>query len=293
MHALRSPHTTLVAAITCGALALGGCNLAINLDDYPYQGVVADLSAPDLPVVEDMPEDMPVVEDMPEDMRIPIGPVPTPDVIITEVMVDTSSPEGSSTLEPGEYIELYNRGPLPALTSRLFLELDLVTNNKVFIPNTAIPAPPSAIQPGEFFVFVRSDDADYGVVPHIATNRYYNWGDLNSSLALSNSGRTVSVKYRVDLQDPSKDELLDQVSWFRGRLPEPGEQAEVMGLNIQENLSISLRADQYNATIARRAEPASWCYDQSASLGMVGLLGSPGKMPITERCTDTADPLDQ
>lgn len=285
MHALRAHHITLVAAITCGALALGGCNLALNLDDYPYQGAVADLSGPDLPVAEDMPEDMPD-----EDMRPPpvdMNPsVPVPDVIITEIMVNSS---GENSVEPGEYIELYNRGTIPALTSRLFIESDASSNNLIFIRAGTLP---SAINEGEYYVFVQSDEMSFGIIPHIGTDRYYNWSEGGSGLALTNGGRTISVKYRVDIQDASKDVVLDTITWVGGRLPESiGPTDEERGLAIEEDLAISLAPEHYLADAEERKAPWRWCYDQSASLGMVGLLGSPGKMPLAERCTRSADPL--
>ena len=285
-----TPHTTIkttryVALVPmCLLWGLSGCNLAVDVDQYPYQIIIKDMpvdtkdstedladtpgdlpdQSPDMPDIKDMPDDM---KDMPPDM-----PQKTPPkLIFTEVMIQ-STKNGSN--EYGEYIEVANIGEMDADPKKIVIRLDTGSQQDINIRQPPSDNPDekmqfAALKPikqGEHFVFVRDDDVAYGVMAKAPTGASYEWRWVNISIGLTNNNeRNLTLIY--------DNVIHDKVGWGSGAWGGADSATPEATLSVKEGESFSLSPDSYNEMA--NDDPKAWCYG-TTMFGARGLKGTPG-----------------
>ena len=256
-----------IVAVTAAVGILAGCNLDIDVDDYPYSddaGSTADLDAGSPDADTDVAEPA-------------IGPRP----LISELMIEPSTPE-STDERIGQYVEIYNAGDEAIDPTDLIIEV-LETNDRIRV-DTLVDSDEEAdvvdglteIGPGEFFVFVRRDDPDfYQITDDLDDGSYYEYGRWHRTIALSTGSQTLRL---LELHSPTEFEVHHEIGWREGALIEPDE--TVSGKNIRRDIALGLDADVDDGDEA--ADPANWCYHlHRFSDGP--LLGSPGR-PSPDSC---------
>lgn len=268
--------------LLCIAWGITGCNLAVDVDQYPYQIIIKDMPADtpedtkddivDMPA--DLPPDMPDMVDMPDDMKdMPpdMPPPKPPKLIFTEVMIQ-STKNGSN--EYGEFIEVANIGEMDADPKKIVIRLD--TNNQQDI---SIRQPPGAdadeqaqfaalkpIKQGEHFVFVRDDDVAYGVMAETSAGASYEWRWVNISIGLTNNNeRNLTLIY--------DNVVHDKVGWNGGAWGGADSTMPEATLTVKEGESFSLNPNSYSETA--NDDPKAWCYGTNA-FGARNLKGTPG-----------------
>lgn len=249
-------NVALTSVCLCLVWGLTGCNLAVDVAQYPYQIITKDMPA-------DTPDDL---VDVPPDMP----PRTPPKLIFTEVMIQ-STKNGSN--EYGEFIEVANIGEMDADPKKIVIRLD--TNNQQDI---SIRQPPSdkaeeqaqfaALKPikqGEHFVFVRDDDDIYGIMDQTRMGASYEWRWVNISIGLTNNDeRNLTLIYN--------NEIHDKVGWDGAWGGADSTMPETT-MSIKEGESFSLNPNNYNETA--NDDPKAWCYGNT-SFGSRGLKGTPG-----------------
>lgn len=268
----------------CGVALSTSCNLAIDTDEYPYQQpiVVADAGQDTIVVPDEgMPlPDMPVDidPDLPEDVGTDQGMVGTPELMITEVLINTSLVSAIGNGEIGEFIEIKNVGTAPADPRRASFQIVADGGEPQTI---SVPAPINSdqlaiymdlkpIQPGEYFVYIRfvSDGVPLATLqPAIS---YFDYGRSGVVVSLANSGsRTLTLQYF----DGKTIRTQDSIRWSSNALrPITGELDP--SLDVIQDVSLSVGRDF--ETRDANDTPANWCEEITEVAGPDTVFASPG-----------------
>ena len=251
------------------AALLAGCNLAVDLENHPYPLPYEPLPEPDAGQADVEEED---------GTRAPrIGSR----LLISELMIRPGPPP-DSTLELGEYIELYNAGDVAIDPRNLVIEI-LETNDRIYVDRLvaspeeeAVVSGLKMIEPGEFFVFVREDHDHYKITADLPDGTFYEYGRWHRSIPLSNFSRTLRL---IELYGDFRTFTHHQVGWRDGFLVDL-DGVSTVRLDIRQNIAFGLRPGVTDPVEARR--PENWCY-HLLGFGSGPLLGSPGK-PTPSSC---------
>ncbi|RAL22147.1 hypothetical protein DL240_09840 [Lujinxingia litoralis] len=256
-----------LAALLLGALVHSGCNLAFDLQDYPYRAPEpdADLHA-----------------DTELDASHPDGDVDAPParaaLVFSELMIHTEPPPGESR-ELGEYIEILNQGE-GAIDPRVIVIEILETNERIEIDRVIDTAKERAIVealqpigPGERFVFYRRNNAYYDIKDTLDPTASYEFGRWGRPVGLSNFSRSMRM---IELEGDFGFVIHDEVAWRDGALIDPSG-ASTASREIRENVAFGLHSE---ATTGR--DPANFCYHRE-TFSSGPLLGSPGQ-PTPASC---------
>jgi hypothetical protein len=193
------------AAALLAMVASASCNLELDTEDYPYR----------VPLVIDEDTGTPLPNNTTPDMSTPdvgnnttpdMGPVGTPRLVITEILINTSFMDSSIGFgELGEFIEIKNVGDAPAdpqaITMRLTEVEDGSTGN-IFISAAVsqeqleVLRALKRIDPGEYFVFVRHAVPEIPIAQLIEPGRSYDYGRYGEGVSLTNSQeRVLELRY--------------------------------------------------------------------------------------------------
>lgn len=260
-----------------------GCNLGLDLDEYPYQGpLVINFDAGDEGVVQDAGRDAPpdIDDSMPPDMEpdqdIPVG---SPQLVITELLINSKS-DPSFTGEVGEYIEIKNIGDGPADPRAISFNIENV--NSASRSTVSVPLPATTeqvkvygelkdIQPGQYFVFIRFETAEVPLSQILDNGTFFDWGNYGQNTSLANSGeRLLELRYfdGVGLQE------FDRVRWGNNTLvDEIG--METVSRPLDENVALSVTAG--SETSRANDAPAVWCQESEVIPGG-STTGTPGRI---------------
>lgn len=285
----------LLVCLVCSSLI--GCNLATDLDAYPYRGtIIIDLDddgitpidmpqTPDMPAdlpkdaASDLPDDMPTPDDMPPDMIEDMEPLIVK-VRFTEILVSSTADGGD---EHGEFIEVTNIGSAPVDPRLLQIT---VANNTISVDTTPDSAAEldiinglKPIMPGQSFVFVRLDAPVYSITAALAPGTFYEYKRWSIDAPLSNTTRTISLTYPNPLTQVPEEH--DRLSWFSGRLVEVDSEASDFELPIVRNISWSLDPEWWY-TFGPPSDAVDWCYE-SNKIPNTQLRASPGA-PLAGPC---------
>lgn len=295
----RAPAATV--AVLGFALVAAGCNLAFNLNDFPYQGnttptvmqdMPADTPADIAPVVPDASGDVGVVDmvaDTGADLDMVDLPTGTPQLIFTEIMINTTGTPENAGDERGEYIEIKNVGTAAADPRLIGIEsVDTTTWTIRVDSDNPDPGAVEArqvlqpIAPGEYFVFLRDDDPSFGVAAKLEQGRYYEYGQwVSNDIALANTQRRrIQLRYALDGQVLLQDEVgWDDASFEAGLAGKGPEGAPV----VTENVALSIGPAWESAE--GNDDPRTWCYEQAFVDLASPLRGSPGSGAQEQTCT--------
>lgn len=272
-----------------------GCNLAFDLDEYPYSekkvsiDLGEDMGSDDGPTnntnntnnlnnlnninnlnnvnnTMDMPPDLPVGE---------------PELVITELLINTSAMDNNiSTGELGEYVEIKNVGDGPADPRQIsFRLLNVGTGSEgtitVALPTTSeqveVYQGLKVIEPGQYFVFARHVVADVPINDVLEAGTFYDYGRWGEGDSLSNSGeRLLELQYF----NGTEIQQFDSVRWISGNLVPP--EGDSPTLAIQEDRALSVRGGLETTT--GNDSPDTWC-EESATIGAGIVAGTPGTAP--------------
>jgi hypothetical protein len=287
-HRVEAPLRPVWPALLAASLLMTGCNLSLDVDDYPYRGPgpvdagpgdtgPVDAGRHDLGEPEMGPGDTGTIDagtDMGPDL--PEGPV---ELIFTEVMINTRGTDGSPSNEGGEYIEVKNIGTGYADPRDIVIEagdgsFDIRVDTEDLQPfEDIVLADLEPILPGEYFLFIRRGGPPYNVTVDMGTGTFYQYAVWYQDAALSNSSRTLDL-YHVDEQ--GNRQLQDSIAWLNNSFRGAGSLMDTSEtLSIEEDIAISLQPDHEDA--ASNDDPAHWCYDTEPCNDMSELLGSPGR----------------
>ena len=282
--------STFLVLLTGAAGFLSACNLAIDTSAYPFErSIVIDTDTdgldggmkPDLS--HDMPHDAPRDADELPDGDAPDIPQGEPELIFTELMVDTDDDSLSPiTGEFGEYIEVKNIGDGPANPRNIIFQVRSVTNDstkEIYVSLTLTPEHRAAyeglelIEPGDYFVFVRYE------VPGVPLSenskmegKFWDYGKFGSGdVSLGNSGeREIYLQY---IDDDGNTIDFDYLRWSSGKL-RAADDADMSSLAIVQNHAWSVK--QNSETSSANDSPANWCEEVEPVSGGT-FLGSPGR----------------
>lgn len=262
----------------------GGCNLGIDTDDYPYQQliIIEDTGTGEdvaVDVVEDVVEDLDVAVDVEEDVEVDEGPTGAPSLVITEVMVNTSEMSGVGAGEIGEFIEVKNVGTAAADPRRISFQIvsDTAMAQTISVPQptteeqVAIQGALQAIEPGEYFVYVRYPAVGLPLEAVLEAGTYYDFGQGGVTVSLANSGeRILSVQYF----DGKSIRTHDSVRWSSNALRPSDPEVQEPSLTILEDVSLSVgrgfESSEANDT------PANWCVEITEVAGPGTFFATPG-----------------
>lgn len=269
-----------------------GCNLTVDLEEYPYRSrgdafLVDDGSdAADVSDATDTTDTRRDVAADTSDARDTTDitdekpPTGKPFLIFTELMPDTSTPPDEST-EFGEYIEIKNIGTAPADPRRIIIQLG-GSNRRIQVdPFPSEDAEREVfdglqwIDPGEYFVFVREDRDYYKLTAELEAGTFYEYGRWFDAVPLSNSSRRLQLSYQA-----AQFHLVehDAIEWAGGRLIDPtGESTATLG--GREDAAWGLRRDFEDAQ--KNDDPANWCF-HATSLPDSPVMASPGQPTPTD-----------
>lgn len=268
------------------AALLSACNLGIDVDDYPYQQVVVIPDAGNNNPMPDTGNDMSVEPDAPSDTDLPdmmdmpdVGPMGSAELMITEILINTSEMNALGNGEVGEFVEVKNVGDGPADPRRISFQIASDTGGPQTI-SVAQPTTPEQlevytglqpIEPGEYFVFVRFQADGLPLSQVMEAGTFYDYGRAGVTVALANSGeRILSVQYF----DGRTIRTHDSVRWSANALrPSDLEMAEP-SIEVVEDVSLSVgRAFE---TVTGNDTPANWCMEFTEVAGPGTFFGSPG-----------------
>lgn len=277
--------------ITAAALAilLAGCNLSIDLDDYPYQGI------PDAQDASDSVSDVTDTTDSVDTREVDASdtasdtsdatdtePSDQPVLIFTEVMPD-SSVEGAGSVEYGEFIEIKNIGEAEADPRRVAIELE-DANRRIEVD----PFPSDAeeqtvldelqpIQPGDYFVFVRQDSDYYRITTDLEAGTFYEYGRWNEQVPLANTERKLTLFYRRSEFDAV---VTDRLEWVSRSLIDPSLETPATR-EIREDVALGVQEVSESQT--GNNSPSNWCYHADTIEGSPVKASPGGPTPAT--CT--------
>lgn len=260
----------------------GGCNLGIDTDDYPYQqmivvedtgsDVVADVGA-------DVIEEPDTAPDVIDDVEVDEGPVGTPMLVITEVLVNTSEMSGIGAGEIGEFIEIKNVGTAAADPRRVSFQIvsDTAMAQTISVPQptteeqVTIQGALQAIEPGDYFVYVRYAAVGLPLGSVLAEGTYYDFGQGGVTVSLANSGeRVLSAQYF----DGKSVRTHDSVRWSSNALRPSDPELDEPSLEILEDVSLSVGRDFETAD--GNDTPTSWCVEFTEVAGPGTYFATPG-----------------
>jgi hypothetical protein len=267
-----------LTAFFLSAALLTGCNLSIDVEEYPYRGqpVVVDLGA-EADGGEDAVDDVADVADAVEDAPAPAQPV----LIFTELMADVSTDEGLF-IEAGEYLEVKNVGEAAADPRRIIIQVS-GSNRRIQVN----PFPSSdeeqqvfdelrAVEPGEYFVFVRSDSDYYRITDDLEAGTFYEYGRWSDAVPLTNSSRRLTLAYRTSEFELDKHDIIE---WTGHRLIDPTGASEATLPVISDAAWGLVTTFEDPAT---NDDPAHWCL-HTDELDDSPVRGSPG-LPTPKSC---------
>ncbi len=277
-------HSSLfpVVALLCG------CNLAFDIDGNPYQGPgnptdmavdqTVDMTEPDMPDVDMTEPDMPV-EDMENDESPDLPPPSPPELMITEIMINTA-PIGQAG-ELGEYIEVKNVSQTASADPR---QISFIIHGEQGRTSTiAIPPPATAdqlqmynnlksIPPGGYFVFVRFVVDQLPLESLVGAGNYFDYGTYGAAASFANSGdRRVELQYLHE----QTFLLFDTVRWVNSNLRPSDPTIDTPTLSIVEDVALSVIPRFESANM--NDTPASWCAETVRVAGPDSFFGSPGR----------------
>ncbi len=275
----------LVALLVVG---IAGCNLTLDVANYPYQGAGARDAGPldaradvadtaELDAAADT-ADATEATDASDDATSGGKPY----LIFTELMPDTSAPPGES-VEYGEYVEVKNVGTAPADPRRIIIRL-AGSNRRIQVNPFPITeegqralAALRPIAPGHYFVFVRQDSDYYKLTANLKQGAFYEYGRWSDAVPLSNASRRLVLAYR---DSEFHIVIHDTVEWSAHSLIDPEGQSDAT-LPVREDVAWGLEAD-FEDDYANN-DPAHWCYHVDALPGSP-IKASPGA-PTPSDCT--------
>ncbi len=266
----------------CGIVLLASCNLAIDTNDHPYQQsiVIADASSDD--AVPDQGTPLPdmagdTTPDLAPDMEIDMGPVGVPELMITEVLINTSLLVGNG--EVGEFIEIKNVGSGPADPRQVTFQ---VVSDGGAPQTISVPTPTNAEQlaihkalkpilPGEYFVYVRFVSDDFPLTSLTPVPPHFDYGEGGVLVSLGNSGsRTLTMQYF----DGQTSETQDSIRWSSNALRPIADGELTPSLAVIEDVSFSVGRDFENRT--DNDLPDKWCEEITEVAGPGTVFASPG-----------------
>ena len=285
----RSPTRLLVTLLLL--LAASGCNLTLDLGEYPYQGGpdVEDVSTDSLDSIDgadtmDMSSDD--VFDAQQDTfdATDVEPEDRPVLIFTEVMPDSSVEGGASSVEYGEFVEIKNIGKVPADPRRIIIEFEDADRRIAVDPfpsderEQQVLDELQPIEPGEYFVFVRKDTDYYRITEGLEAGTFYEYGRWNNEqLPLSNSERTLTLFYRFSDFEAF---VTDKIEWVSRSLIDPSLQTPT---NREIREDVALGVQEISESQSGNDSPANWCY-HAETLPDSPVKASPGG-PTPATCT--------
>ncbi|QDG50660.1 lamin tail domain-containing protein [Persicimonas caeni] len=276
-------------AVLLLGLVASGCNLAVDVDEYPYRG------RGDAFLVEDTTDTTDITDTSvqdggdtsdtadtidPQDITDEKPPSGKPFLIFTELMPDSSMPPDEST-EYGEFIEVKNIGTAPADPRRIIIQLGGSERRIQVDPFPSDDAEREVfdnlqwIEPGEYFVFVREDRDYYKLTAELEAGTFYEYGRWFDAVPLSNSSRRLQLSYKA-----AEFHLVehDAIEWAGGRLIDPtGESIETLG--SQEDVAWGLHRDFEDAQ--ENNDPTNWCFHVTP-LTDSPVMASPGRPTPTD-----------
>lgn len=265
---------------------LCSCNLAFDINGSPYQGPGDPVDMPiDQPV--DSPSDLPdqdmsqpdmPVEDTDVDEAPDLPPPSPPQLVITEIMINTG-PIGQSG-EMGEYIEVKNVSESVSADPR---QISFIIHGEQGRTSTiSIPPPASAeelemynnlksVPPGGYFVFVRFLVEELPLEALVGSGNYFDYGTYGAAASLANSGDR-----RIELQYFHEQTFLpfDSVRWVNSNLRPSDPTLEAPSLPIIEDVALSVRPRFEAADL--NDTPDAWCAETLQVAGPESFFGSPG-----------------
>ena len=270
-------------------LTLSGCNLSIDTDAYPYQRltIVEDTGVDegtDTSMVADSGQDMDVIEqDMGQDVAVDMEPVGEPDLMITEILINTSEINALGNGEVGEFIEVKNVGTAAADPRKVSFQITSDTGGAQTI---SVPNPTTSdqlevyealhlIEPGDYFVFVRFVTDGMPLADVLPVGTYFDYGQAGITVALANSGeRVLTLQYF----DGRTIRPHDSVRWSANALRPSDASMGEPSLDILEDVSMSVgRAFE---TPVGNNDPSAWCNEITEVAGPETFFGSPGQGAI-------------
>ncbi|RDV38155.1 hypothetical protein DV096_10095 [Bradymonadaceae bacterium TMQ3] len=279
---MRQPHLPALIApafrpllwlVLCLSLTWAtGCNLAIDLEAYPYTALQPDTDLPadagaDAPVEDTDSPDIPDAD-----------PLARPALAFSELMIRVEPPPGESQ-ELGEYIEIVNLGDAPIDPRGVVIEL-LETNERIEIDRLldspkerAVVEALEPIAPGEHFLFYRRANDHYVIEENLDPTASYEYGRWSRPVGLSNFTRSMRL---IELEGEFGFVIHDEVAWREGALVDPDGEIGT-GRELRENVAFGLRPGQISGR-----EPTAWCYHREL-LSEGPLFGSPGQ-PTPASC---------
>ncbi len=272
-------YTKLSALLTvCLLAAAAGCNLTLDVEEYPYRAA-GDVDGQTDATVADAEPDAADTTDSADAADGTDGPDADskpgePHLIFTEVMPDVSTPPETS-VELGEYIEVKNVGTAPADPRRIIIQL-AGSNRRIQVD--AFPTDPEErrvfealepIEPGGYFVFVREDHDYYGLTDDLPPGSFYEYGRWFDAVPLSNSSRRLQLAYRAA---EFELEAHDAIEWASSKLIDPNGDSTAT-LPVREDVAWGVHPDHEDP--ASNDDPAHWCY-HADTVGAGVVQASPG-----------------
>lgn len=266
-------------------LVASGCNLNLDLDEYPYRHRDASLREDAADASDTAPRDahdaQPDVADT-GDIRDEEQPQGKPYLIFSELMPDSSTPP-EENVEYGEYIEVKNVGTAPADPRRIIIQLAGSDRRIQVDPFPSGERERQAfdalqpIEPGEYFVFVRQDTDHYRLTDALEAGDFYEYGRWFDAVPLSNSSRRLQLSYRT-----AEFHLVehDAIEWAGHSLIDPTGESSA-SLAGREDVAWGLHRDF--ETAAQNNDPANWCYHTEA-IAETSVHASPGQ-PTPANCS--------
>lgn len=293
---MPSLSTGRVFALSLLGLGLTCCNLAIDLEQYPYTpptpdvSIVEDMS--DMPSPEDM-SDMPAdmsddmadmsPADMPTDMApdlVDMSPEP-PQLIFTEVMVD---PQDSG--EQGEFVEIHNLGPGDADLELVFIELrdpaeidpmtgEIKLYGIIYVDFLAASIAPGeeairdqlamrGLPEGEHFTFIRLATTDHNLTEGLAEGTFYEFDRWSSGAPDGLTNKPGSDNQR-QLRLFYDGVLVDTLTWTNAGLIGADVEAPGSALALERAIAWGLDPTKYTPEDNDSAD--AWCYEQQVIMG--------------------------
>ncbi len=262
--------SSLELSTQCGAvlallLCTSGCVLAESASDFPFR-----------PVLTFDDRDTGPLDDM------PLADVPIPDpplLIFTEVLIDSPGSDPGLT-ERGEYVEIKNigKGPADPRAITMFLrDLDnplggarIRVQDGFGDEEKAIVNGLQAIQPGEYFVFVRYEDPSVAAITAgLAPGYSYDFGRYASGPTLPHQ---QGVRRQLDLGYSFADgetAIFDGIRWEGHELLDPVGDGAARSFFEGEAIAVDQAFEGPDAN----NDPQRWCIPDE-EVGAVN--GTPG-----------------
>jgi hypothetical protein len=262
--------TRRIAIAAVASLVASGCQLAFDLEDYPYAPILvlddggedtADAGPEDTGPPDAAP-DAPV--DMPPDLPDPVGP----QLLFSELLMDSSFTTENG--EAAEFFEVVNIGDEPAVMGRVNIALTDPEDATFSDTWPVITQTRVELDPQGFFLIHRGDTPGGDFANDIVATRRFE---------VDASGLSNSEFRRADLIYDG--EVHDSIFWKSGdlRLCASGgdilscPEDDVVILPGSEGSSFFLR-DDFTTREGTRS-PEAWC--KAAKVYVNGLNGYPGE----------------